>query len=292
MKHLPYRFFFFLPLLLAVSVTAAEEAASRIEDNADRAGRETFLLRYHFTKGDVLRWDVQQTIRVQTIISGVSEIVETTCRSTKVWAVEELKPDGSATFVYQVEDVDMSQKQTGKEDASYNSKTDKTPPPTFQRVAESVGVPLAKITINKFGETVKKLQLRPYDASAEENKIAIPLPKEPVAKGESWIFPCPIEVPQVGGRVKKLAARQRFTLEDVQTGVATIRFETQILTPINDPELEVKLINNQATGTLKLDIEAGQTLSQETRIDHTVHGIKGRGNKIQHQTKLSEQQKR
>ncbi|MDR3109941.1 MAG: hypothetical protein LBU65_09700 [Planctomycetaceae bacterium] len=278
-------------LSLAAAITTAAEPLSTLEAKAN-GSNEKHLLRYHFQKGSVMQWDVQQTMRVQTIISGVEVVSETISRSTKTWTVEEVKPDGTATFVYQVSDVDMSQKQSDRDDVSYNSKTDKLVPPTFGRIANSIGVPLARISINQFGETVKKLQLRPYDASAEENKIAIPLPKEPVAKGDSWIFPCPIEVPQKNGTVKKISARQRFTLKEVQTGVATIGFETQVLTPISDPEMELKLINSYPTGTLKFDIDKGQTIQQETIIDRAVHNFKGTGSKVHHLTKLTEQRKK
>ena len=67
---------------------------------------------------------------------------------------------------------------------------------------------------------------KPAEAPQNENWITIPLPDEPVPIGHTWSIPQDIDVPLESGGVKKIKAIQQFTLEEVKTGVATIRFST------------------------------------------------------------------
>lgn len=281
---------FMLLLLLTVPPVFAEaaEGISQIEQKTGDGHEKKYLLRYHFEKGETLRWNVLQTIRATTAMRGVEETLETSSRSVKIWTVRETTAQGTATFEYRIERLEMSEKQTDRKPIRYDSGCDKTVPPKFRLVAGSVGKPLAHITINGFGETIKKIPLAEYAAEAQENKIAVPLPQEPVAVGESWVFPFTIDASLPGGGVKKLNARQRFKLESVRTGIATISFETQILTPINDPKIELQVINTWGVGTLELDIEKGKTVSQRTTVDRTVIGFQNATSHMHHQTRLIE----
>ncbi len=265
-------------------------SVSAVFPQAVLSQEEKYLLRYRFHEGDTLCWNVVQTIRVTTTINDLTEKLETSSRSTKIWKVKELSVDGTALFEYGIRDVVMSHKQSGKDAMSFDSRQDAKIPARFKIVADSVGVPLSHISINARGETLKKLPLRPYASGTEENKITIPLPEHPVAVGDIWTFPVqpPIELPRPNGTVKKVNARQRFTLESVKTGLATIRFETQVLTPLDDPQDKIKLINHLAKGTFQFDIDAGRTISQDSTIDERVSGYSGDASTHHNQTRLEE----
>ena len=269
-------------LILAAMLPVTAWSAVSAEEN------EKYLLRYHFQKGDALEWKVQQSLRITTSLQGKMETVETSSRSTKIWTVIDVADDGIATFEYKVGDVKMHQSQTDKEDAKYDSNIDTEIPPAFRSLEGTIGDPLAEVIIDALGEMKKKRALRRYAGAAEENRIAIPLPKEPIAVGERWDIEMPVEVPLPEGTVKKISAVQRFTLDSVRNGVATINFRTIIRTPINDPKIESQILDKYASGSLKLDLDVGRLISQQTEVDRRVVGIQGPGGWIHHHARFTE----
>ncbi|MDR0705990.1 MAG: hypothetical protein LBF88_13540 [Planctomycetaceae bacterium] len=258
-----------------------------------RAGSTTepkYLLRYHFKKGDVLRWNVLQSLKIRTSISGVEEVVETTSRSAKVWTVISVDNGGTATFEYHVDDVKMRQFQTDKDGAKvaeYNSRKDKNIPGAFINLEGTIGVPLAHISVDILGKTTKK-PLRIYSGSTNtENRIVIPLPKEPIAVGDSWSIIMPVEIGQSNGTVKKVNARQEFTLVNVRAGMATIQFITKILTPLT-PKEESQILDKFSSGKMELDLDAGHFIRQENTIDKRVIGFQGAGDNIHYLARVTE----
>jgi hypothetical protein len=86
----------------------------------------------------------------------------------------------------------------------------------------------------------------------------------------------------------KVKARQSFTLEAVQDGMATVRLATQILTPIDEPAIEAKLVQRQPGGTMKFDIEAGRVISQQMDTDKRVIGFRGGASSLHYRTRFTE----
>lgn len=262
------------------------------DSRADSPPESKYLLRYRFKKNDILRWNVLQSLKIRTSVSGVEEVVETTSRSTKVWTVIHVDVDnkGTATFEYLVNDVNMRQFQTdqdGAKIAEYNSRKDKNIPGAFINLDGTVGVPLAHISIDVLGKTTKK-PLRIYSGSTStENRIVIPLPNEPVAVGDSWSMAIPVEIGQQNGTVKKIHARQEFTLFDVHSGIAVIKFTTKILTPLT-PKEESQILDKFSSGKMELDLDAGHFIRQETTIDKRVIGFQGAGDNIHYLARLTE----
>jgi hypothetical protein len=244
------------------------------------------LLRYRYNKGEELRWNVQQSLKLRSSIRGNEETVETTSRSVKIWKVLSVTDDGTATFEYRVEDIDMRQVQTGRDPATYNSRKDKTIPSAFINLEGKVGIPLAQIKIDPLGKSTKK-PLREYAGSFSENRIVIPLPVAPIAAGGSWTVPLPIEIPQQNGTVKKVNAQQKFTLDSLRSGIAKIKFITQIFTPLT-PKEESKILENYSVGKMELDFDAGHFIRQEITIDKTAVGIQGNSDSITYQSRLTE----
>ena len=244
------------------------------------------LLRYQFKKGEELRWNVQQTLKMKNIIGGMEENIETSSRSTKIWKTLDVDTQGAATFEYRVEDVDMYHVQTGRDDAFYNSRRDKVIPPEFVNIGGKIGIPLAHIRIDRQGQTTKK-PLREYEGSVSENRIVIPLPDEAISMGASWSEQKVVELPQSDRTVKKIKTRQEFTLERIHSGMATIKFTAFIFTPLT-PQEETQLFEHFATGTMELDMEAGHFIQQEATIDKMVVGVQGASDSIRYLSRLTE----
>lgn len=258
-------------------------------DEASSGQQPTYKLEYRFAPGETMRWKVVHRAKVNTTVSGTTQTAETTSSSVKVWRVTDVDPkQGHYTFEHSVESVDMRQLLTGREEVRYNSLTDDKPPVGFEDAAKAVGVPLANVTIDARGQVVQRQQVGPQAGNAD-SQITIPLPEEAVPVGHTWTYPYDIDVTLKNGQFKTIKTRQRFSLEDVRDGVATIGIETQILTPINDPAVEAQLIQREVAGTVRFDIEQGRVLSQQTDLDKRVLGFSGEASAMHYLTRFTEE---
>ena len=281
--------FLFSAGFLTLTILAAA-AADADDSKAAEAGPgvEKYTLRYQFQPGETIRWEVLQQARVKATVSGTTQTTETVTRSVKLWRVTDVKPDGTATFEHLVESVDMWHKFSGRQEVRYNSLTDKEPPPGYENVAESIGVPLYVITMDAQGKILQR-ERKPVKAAAEtDGQITIPLPEEPIAVGHKWSFPYEISVPLNNGAVKKVKTLQLFVLKSVKTGVATIEVATQVLTPIHDPAIEAKLIQRESSGTVRFDADAGRVLGQQMDLDRRVVGFSGDASVLHYLTRFTE----
>ncbi|MEX2558768.1 MAG: hypothetical protein WD403_02585 [Pirellulales bacterium] len=275
--------------LATVDLRAADEpaaAATATEQAAESSGQK-YLLRYKFEAGETIRWEVVHQAQIRTTVSGTTQTAETLSKSIKVWQVASVDDQGQAVFVHSVESVDMRQKLTGRQEARFNSLTDSRPPEGFADVADAVGVPLATITLDALGNVVRREHQRPK-TSASAGMITIPLPDEPVAVGHEWLLPSDVQVSLKQGGFKKIKTRQRFTLVEIQDGLATIRIETQVLSPVRDPNIEAQLIQTESNGTARFDISAGRIVSQQTDVDKRVHGAPNEASSLHCLTRFTE----
>ncbi len=281
----------FSSLLLALAAAAACFCSGHPAPAAPDDPAETYTLRYRFQPGETVRWNVSHRNRVRTTVAGISQTAESTSDSVKVWRVREVKPDGSVTFVYSVEQVQMRQLLSGRDELRFDSESDEDQPLGFEQVAAAVGRPLSTVTLSDRGEVLKRernpeLQTTPVE---NEGDITISLPEEPVAVGEKWSRPHEVQVRTETGGMQKIRTRQTFTLDSVRHGVATIEVRTTVLTPVRDPAIEAQLTQCAASGEVRFDIDAGRVLSQQMDTDKRVVGFRGEASSLHYQTRFSEE---
>jgi len=262
-------------LLLACRWAAAEEP-------------EKFNLRYQFSPGETICWEVEHRSRVKAAVSGTTQTTETLSLSLKSWRIIEVQPDGTAVIEHSVPWVDMRQRLSDREEVRYDSRRGEKPPLGFEGIAPEVGVPLARLKIDFRGKTLHREWLRPKPPPQTHDWLTIPLPEQPVAVGEKWSLPLEIDVPLPSGGVKKIKALQQFTLEKVENGVAVIHFSTDILTPVTDPAIESQLVQSAGAGWARFDIDAGRILAQQSDIDKHVVGFRGEASSIHYVNRFAE----
>jgi len=167
-----------LPLWITLATSAFLAAPACADDSQGaqttqatetESSQPTYTLRYKFHPGETIRWDVLQQSRVRATVSGTTQVTETVTKSVKAWRVTDAKPDGTATFEHVVESVDMRNKFSGREEIRYNSQTDEEPAPGYEDVAESIGLPLATVTMNSQGEILRR-QRKPLKAAARNEE--------------------------------------------------------------------------------------------------------------------------
>ncbi|HTQ38839.1 MAG TPA: hypothetical protein VMJ32_07415 [Pirellulales bacterium] len=265
-------------VLWAMSMALMERTALADDASspAPSAGPK-YTLRYKFQPGEIVRTQVWHQANSETTISGTSQTAESTSGSVKVWHIKEVEPDGSVTFEHSVESVDMRQKLSDHQEVTYNSKTDKDPPPIYAAVAKEVGVPLSVVTIDATGKITKKMDRGQKISTVEQqtSDMVVPLPPAPVAVGESWNVPQDVTITLEEGETKVIKTRQHYTLEKVVHGVATISVATQVLTPVNNPAIQSQLVQRLTQGTIRFDLDAGRVLSKQLDLDERVLGFHG-----------------
>jgi hypothetical protein len=251
------------------------------------SGTAKYELRYKFTPGEVVMTEVVHRANVRTTIQGTTQTAETRSCSTKTWKIESVDEAGVAKFTHLVDNIEMWQKASGRQEISYNSQTDETPPPGYEEVARSVGVPLSIVTMDARGTIVKR-EITHKGAMNISTQITMPLPEEPIAIGETWSTPIEVEVSLQDGSFKKVQTRQQFTLESVTDGIAHIAIDSQVLTPINDPSIEAQLVQRMSTGWVKFNLDAGRIVSQQLELDKHVVGFNGPASSMHYVTRVTE----
>jgi hypothetical protein len=279
-----------LPLLATQTVHAqgSTNPKSALEEVKRELTDRTYYLRYRFQPGETVRWKVVHLVTVETKIQGVVETAKTRSISTKSWQVTDVDAQGQITLVHTVEEVNMWQAVSGRPELTYNSRSGEEPPAEYKHVAESVGVPLATITIAPNGKVVDR-----QNARAQFNpgigELTIPFPTQAIKIGQTWATEGELSVRQADNQVKRIKTRQLYRLEKVETGVATISMKTQLLTPINDPKVQSQLVQRIKQGEIQFDIDAGRIISQQMDVDETVIGFNGTDSLMKYLSRLSEE---
>jgi len=269
-------------LLLFLSLFCVLPAAVAEEDAA------TYLLRYQFAKGEQVEWKVVHLGTTETKIQGNTQTSKSRSVSTKAWQVTDVAADGNFTFSHSVTNVNMWQQLSDRPEVRYNSEIDTEIPPEYQQVAKTVGIPLAIVTISPKGDIVGR-EGSEANESFGVGGIVMLLPDKSVKAGSRWYEPSELHTRLPDGRVKKIKIRKNYTLEKVQTGVATISVKTEVLTPVNDPRIESQLVQQLTDGSIKFDVDAGRVISKEMNWDETVVGFNGADSMMKYLARFTEE---
>lgn len=268
-------------LLLVIGFTVSPITAA-----ADGNAAQKYTLRYRFTPGEVLRSKVVQQSQIETTINGSTQTANMSSVSTKVWKVTDVDAKGMITFELLVEDVDMRQQVSGRQEVRYNSQTDEKAPPGYETAADSVGKTLTVNVIDPVGKVLKREKR--HQASVDANaQVVTPLPPDEVAVGDTWSVPFEIRVGLEGQQLRTITAKNRYQLDKVEDGIATISVET-VLPPVNDPKVRAQLIQRMTRGTIEFDIAAGRVVTQQTTLDEQVIGFNGPNSSLHYVGRFTE----
>ncbi len=249
---------------------------------------ENVTLRYKLKAGEQLVSKVVHFAETRTKMSGHEESSSSRTITEKVWEVSAVNPKGEMTFEYRITAVELAQSVGDGEELKYNSTTDTEAPDMFKQVAETVSKPLAKVTINPQGQVVS----REGDLKSPQlgmGELTLPLPAESIAIGGQWSVPREVRVKSENGVHKTIKVRELYTLEKVSAGVATIRIQTQPLTPVTDPGTESQLIQQLSQGEIKFDVDRGRLLSKQLNWSDEVVGFRGPETSLRYNAKFTEE---
>ena len=281
---------FALVVLLATEVALAQAPTTTARKPTQKAPatEAKHALKYKLRAGESLYSKVIHFAETRTKMSDHEESSSSRTTSEKVWEVKSVDAKGNMTFEYRILSVDLAQRVGDKDEIKFNSQTDDTAPSVFKKVAETVNKPLGTITINPRGQVTN----RDNDTKNPQlgmGELTIPLPEEAIAIGSEWSVPREMRVKLEDGSQKTIKVRELYTLEKVSAGVATIRIESQPLTPVNDPAVESQLIQQLSKGQIKFDIDRGRMLSKQLDWSEEAIGFRGDNTSLKYDARFTEE---
>jgi hypothetical protein len=279
----------FVMSLAFASSALSEEPKSVLTSKADKGtASEQHLLRYKFQLGEVIGWKVTHLSSVDTTIQGNTQTSKSRSVSTKLWRVTNVDEQGNITFTHSVDNVEMWQQLSDRPEVTYNSKTDKKPPPEYEQVSKTLGVVLATVRVSPTGEVLKREGDAPI-INLGLGDIIMLLPPKAVAIGSRWHEPSELSATGSDGQVKRIKIRKMYTLEKVQTGVATISIRTEVLTPIDNARIQSQIVQQLTNGTIKFDLDAGRLISKQMDWDESVVGFNGAESQLKYLARINEE---
>ncbi|MBU6310042.1 MAG: hypothetical protein KJS77_09895 [Planctomycetes bacterium] len=255
---------------------------------APAAQAEPVMLRYQFHPDDRMSMRVEHRALTETTMSETTQAVETMTDSTKTWTVVGVDAAGTATLEQSVDDVTMTSRTSDRGEIRWSSGSGAEPPPGYELVPHSLGVPLVRMTVAADGRVLDRRELRPCPPAATGDLVVVPLPDEPVEAGFEWTIPQEVVVEVPNGPRKAVRTRLRYRLDSIKDGVATIAVDTTVLTPVDDPRLEARLLERIWDGTIRFDIDRGRVVGRQTSIDRRVVGFGGPQSSVRYKASLAE----
>jgi hypothetical protein len=290
------RFAFLTLLVLSAAVAGAApgpaQAADELPQNSAEAQAEPtdarYQLQYKYRPGETISYSIEHLVAIDTTIAGNNQKTKLRTKSTRSLQVEDVAANGNMRFVHVVDHVDMWSEVAGREAVHYASDQSDPPPPEYAHVAETVGKPISVITIDPRGQIVDR-QDKVQHPDLGLGGITVPLPAEAAAIGHSWSQPLELKVRLEDNRIKAIQTRELYRLEKVETGIATISIQTQVLTPVDDPRVKAQIIQRISKGEIRFDIDAGRLVSKRLEWDEAVLGFNGAQSNMKYLAQFNEQ---
>ncbi len=270
------------PIGLATWTNAAAEETKSILD------QKTYLLRYKLTAGETIGYEVTHVAKTKTRIVGQEDVSQVHTVSQRHWDVQAPTPSGDMQFDHIVDSVEMTQQQGDKDEIRWDSRTGEDPPREFRGIAEQMGTKLATLTINARGEEIAREDHGGTKASLGMGTLTLTLPADAIAIGASWSVPREAKARNEAGEVIPIKIRELYTLEKVQTGVATIRIKSEPLTPIDGESIRAQVVQQLSNGQLRFDVDNGRMLSKQLDWDETVVGFQGANSMLEYRSRMTE----
>jgi hypothetical protein len=272
----------FVPFVVATLITTVAAPTIRAAEPAKHT------LRYKFKPEETVRYEVTHIAKTKTRLRGTEEVSQVHTVSEKVWKFEQATSPDKMTFEHSVSKVDLMQQTGEKPELRWSSESDGPPLVEFSKVAEQIGVPLSTVTINGRGQETDRKTHAGSEAQLGMGGLTIALPDQAIEIGATWTVPREVKVRMENGEVKAMKVREVFTLEKVQTGVATLTIRSEVLTPIEDDSVKAQLVQQLSNGSIRFDIDNGRVLSKQLDWDETVVGFQGPNSLMEYRARMTE----
>ncbi len=271
---------------VGVGQDSTEEAIQRTAANLAR--QQKYQLQYKMKVGDVYRWASDHSESSRTQIAGETDNQSSRARASVYWEVKGVDSKGDATFIFQIDSVDMWQQKNDENPISFNSETDTKAPIDYEVFNQGVGTPITKTVITAKGQILDRQDYVKQAKIGLSKMTILPLPKNSVAVGHQWYMPGSLSAKDEDGVTRHLDTRVHYSLEKVIDNKAYISFQTEVLTPISSNRIRSQIMQNMAMGHAVFDIGLGLVVRREVEWNETVQGFQGPGSFLKYNARYSE----
>ncbi len=241
---------------------------------ARATGDQSYQLRYKARAGEAIRWEVEQIASTETRMAGHEENSSLRSRSVHSWIVDSVDSHDQITFRNQLESASEWQKVGDTDPVSFDSVKGGDVADIFQPTAEKIGKPIATITIDPYGVVVNRVD-HIKTTELGMGAVTIPFPEQPIPIDFRWETPEEVMARRKDKSLKPIKTRIVYTLRSVKEGIATISFRREVLTPVDDPWIEMQLQQKINQGSILFDIGRGRVTKKTVQWDEQVQGFEG-----------------
>jgi hypothetical protein len=251
-------------------------------------GQEPKTLRWKFQPEQKLRFAIDQQLDQSAIVSGAPVKTKIELGLELTWLVESLDASGTATIVQSIERVRASMQTPDAAEAAYDSAETKRTTAFARSVHEAVSPYLGvkvRQTVNGRGEVLAASAAEPpagEEGAASKSSLlpkenlerilsqaAIVFPEQPVNKGDAWKRNLTIGGPTGG------AVEITYTYAGVEQhegrSIDRIDAQTRFTAPPKEKDRPaLKIVEQQSSGVIRFDAEAGRVVSSEMKSGATI----------------------
>ncbi len=245
-----------------------------------------YSLAYKFQAGEVVRYETIQNVKFVSQFQGTVETATNKTETRKAYRVTKVNEDGSANLELVIEWVRMKADfGGGAVPTEFDSKDPAAKSQAkFKDVLKNVGKPQARLVVDSSGKVLKvqemelvtpapvgvqNIQMKNMSGRDDFNFLTV-FPQKPIQIGEKWSEKSEIKVKVENNLTKALDVRRDYALEAVEGDIATIAFDTKILTPVKDNNIAIQLIQRETKGKLAFDMAKGVVISRTVESDKSV----------------------
>ncbi len=276
----------------AAATEPAETEPTETVETAETA-EQKYDLRYLFTPGEFVRYEVSDESAVTTRTNQVKETVRNQSQIWRHYRVVSVDSEGSATLELMIDRVRLVAQFDDADPTIFDSADKNLQPVKFQSVLATIGKPTNRMQVNQLGEllSLQNLQGNQTAATGNDSKAVdqalnflVVFPEHPVAIGETWKQSLEIEVPITNKLKEKVKLLRNYTLESVDDGIAQIQLTTVLATNIRDAAVKTRLMQQTPSGMVRFNMETRQLIYRELKVDDQVVGAFGPGTMVESQS--------
>ena len=242
---------------------------------------------FHWVKGQVLHFRVEQTTKVSEVIGGKKAETGFKLNLVKRWEVQEVD-QGAATVKLSITAMRHEQQRPNGEVLRFDSTNpDKCTPELREQMGKYIGQTLAILKVDGQGKVLEVIKgsANQYES---DPPFVLRLPAEPLLVGTAWERTYQITLDPPLGTGEKIASRQKYQVTALANGLATIRMNTDLKMPTAISE-RMPLLQKQPEGEIVFNIQAGRVQSVDLHIDKELQNHQGEGSSYRFVSSYKEQ---
>ena len=236
---------------------------------------QKYLLRFAFKEGETLRYETEQRVTQKAVAAAGAKVDLSTVKQTRLFRVGDVSDQGEAQVSMQFEHVRMELRSDDQPIEVFDTSMKESEVPTkFRAAARKLMRPAPTFTLRTEGTPVSDEGVEQIPKEGQAG-FMIPLPREPIAIGQTWKVNIQPKVRIAEGVMRKISLLRTYRLKEIDGDFATITFATSIASKVRSPAIKAQLLQATPRGTILFNVKLGRVLKRELTFDRSVMGAVG-----------------